>query len=163
MYENFGNFLLIIFTISKIDFTIKKQILGRKLGNLEWEDGNSGISSETTETRESRVRRQPVCGDPPSATQPDLARPTRTWHDSPGATHQIDGSSHSRFPGFRRLTRDSRISGLFFVKSLEKSGKIWKISFLDSWGQNKILKFLDFYKIFIYGWYFLYKPLFPSS
>ena len=24
MYENFGNFLLIIFTISKIDFTIKK-------------------------------------------------------------------------------------------------------------------------------------------
>ena len=32
MYENFGNFLLIIFTISKIDFTIKKQILGRKLG-----------------------------------------------------------------------------------------------------------------------------------
>ena len=35
MYENFGNFLLIIFTISKIDFTIKKPILGRKLGNLE--------------------------------------------------------------------------------------------------------------------------------
>ena len=35
MYENFGNFLLIIFTISKIDFTIKKQISGRKLGNLE--------------------------------------------------------------------------------------------------------------------------------
>ena len=33
MYENFGNFLLIIFTISKIDFTIKKPILGRKPGN----------------------------------------------------------------------------------------------------------------------------------
>ena len=33
MYENFGNFLLIIFTISKIDFTIKKTILGRKPGN----------------------------------------------------------------------------------------------------------------------------------
>ena len=32
MYENFGNFLLIIFTISKIDFTIKKPILGRKPG-----------------------------------------------------------------------------------------------------------------------------------
>ena len=33
MYEHFGNFLLIIFTITKIDFTIKKQILGRKPGN----------------------------------------------------------------------------------------------------------------------------------
>ena len=38
MYENFGNFLLIIFTISKIDFTIKK-------------------TDFRPETRESRVRR----------------------------------------------------------------------------------------------------------
>ena len=34
---------------------------------------------------------------------------------------------------------------------------------LDSWDQNKILNFLDFFKIFIYGQYFLYKPSFPSS
>ena len=39
MYENFGNFLLIIFTISKIDFTIKKPILGRK---------QESMASETT-------------------------------------------------------------------------------------------------------------------
>ena len=43
--------------------------------------------------------------------------------------------SHSRFPG--RLTRDSQISSPFFRK---KSGKIVKISFLDSRDQNKILK-----------------------
>ena len=52
------------------------------------------------------------------------------------------------------------INPIFFCK------KFWiirKIIFLGSWDQNKILKFLDFFKIFIYGQYFLYKPLFPSS
>ena len=42
----------------------------------------------------------------------------------------------------RLLTRDSRIYGMFFVKI---SGKIWKIGFLDSWDQNKILNFLWFF------------------
>ena len=46
MYENFQICFLIIFTIKKKIFTIKKPILGRKLGNLEWND--LGISSETT-------------------------------------------------------------------------------------------------------------------
>ena len=78
-------------------------------------------------------------------------------------------SSHSRFPGFRRLTRDSWVSvvsleiPVFPIFLLKISGKIVKIVFSDSRDQNKILKFLDFFKIFIYGQYFLYKPLFPSS
>ena len=54
----------------------------------------------------------------------------------------------------RQLTR------FFFRK---KIGKIRKIIFLGSWDQNKILKFLDFCKNFIYDPYFLYKPSFPSS
>ena len=47
MYENFGNFLLIIFTISKIDFTIKKPILGRK---------QESMASETSRERNRRRR-----------------------------------------------------------------------------------------------------------
>ena len=45
MYENFGNFLLIIFTM-KISSFLRKN-------GLEY-----GITSETTETREPRVRRR---------------------------------------------------------------------------------------------------------
>ena len=83
----------------------------------------------------------------------------------------IPRSSHSRFPG--RLTRDYKadqvaISGKIAIfdfpeNLVKKAGKIQKIGFLDSWDQNKILKFLDFSIFFIYGQYFLYKPLFPSS
>ena len=53
-----------------------------------------------------------------------------------------------------------RFPAHFFLK---KSGKFVKIYFLGSRDQNKILKFLDFCKIFIYGQYFLYKASFPSS
>ena len=49
---------------------------------------------------------------------------------------------------------------IFFVK---KSGKIIKICFFDSRDQNKILNFFDSFNFFIYGQYFLYEPLFPSS
>ena len=48
MYENFGNFLLIIFTISKIDFTIKKPILGRKQESMASETTWESMASETT-------------------------------------------------------------------------------------------------------------------
>ena len=47
MYENFGNFLLIIFTISKIDFTIKKPILGRKRESMTSETTRESMTSET--------------------------------------------------------------------------------------------------------------------
>ena len=47
MYENFGNFLLIIFTISKVDFTIKKQILGRKRESMTSETTRESMASET--------------------------------------------------------------------------------------------------------------------
>ena len=47
MYENFGNFLLIIFTISKIDFTIKKPILGRKRESMTSETTRLSMASET--------------------------------------------------------------------------------------------------------------------
>jgi len=47
MYENFGNFLLIIFTISKIDFTIKKPILGRKQESMASETTRESMASET--------------------------------------------------------------------------------------------------------------------
>ena len=75
----------------------------------------------------------------------------------------ITGASRSRLQGrpgcdFRKFRKIDFPD--FFVK---KYGKIQKIRFLDSWDQNKILKFLDFYKIFIYGQYFLYKASFPSS
>ena len=75
--------------------------------------------------------------------------------------------TYGRQPVVLRLTDDDsdtpgakNPNSLFFVK---KSGKIRKIGFLDSWDQNKILNFLDFFNFFIYGQYFLYKPLFPSS
>ena len=48
MYENFGNFLLIIFTINNSSFTIKKN---------DFRPGME-ITSETTETRNPRVRRR---------------------------------------------------------------------------------------------------------
>ena len=47
--------------------------------------------------------------------------------------------------------------------SVKKIRKIVKICFLDSWDQNQILKFVDFFNCFIYGQYFLYDPLSPSS
>ena len=47
MYENFGNFLLIIFTISKIDFTIKKPILGLKQESMASETTWESMESET--------------------------------------------------------------------------------------------------------------------
>ena len=48
----------------------------------------------------------------------------------------------------------------FFVN---KSGKIRKIGFLNSWDQDKILIFLDFSIFLKYARYFRYKPSFPSS
>ena len=54
---------------------------------------------------------------------------------------------HHGYPGFRRLTRDSRNRHLTRNSripdlSCKKSGKIVKIGFLDSQDQNKILNFL---------------------
>ena len=49
------------------------------------------------------------------------------------------------------------VSPIFLVKN---SGKIVNIGFSDSRGQNKIL---NFFLIFLYARYFLYKPPFPSS
>ena len=54
---------------------------------------------------------------------------------------EVAGSSHSRFQGFRPQFLDFRN----FCSS-----KIEKIYFLDSRHQNKILKFLSFFSIFLY-------------
>ena len=64
MYENFGNFLLIIFTISKIDFTIKKPILGRKQESMASETTWESMASETTR---ARARPGPGPGPEPRA------------------------------------------------------------------------------------------------
>ena len=69
----------------KTIFTIFPEMFTRKIGN-------TGISSETTETQESRVRRRRL---------PLGRAPARSTSDSQ------EWLSHSRFPGFRRLTRDS--------------------------------------------------------
>ena len=149
--------------------------------------GNTGITSETT-IPESRVRRRfresllptvpvYVARDPRPAhsgmterragLQPPLNifkhRFEFTWLLNNASIYR--SSSHSRFRD-RRLTRDSAIvvslvipvfPAHFVVKN---SGKIVKISFSDSRDQNKIA---DFFMIFLYDQYFLYKPPFPSS
>ena len=167
----------------RICFTMKKSIFyERKAGNLgiSSETAVAGILIETTipgissETiRESVMRPvQPLwspCEAPLEHLSGQLVNRLSRWSDRP-----LD-----KFPG-RLWPRDYQAVSLaitrptgcdfrkfrkidfpdFFVK---KSGKIRKICFLDSWDQNKILNFLDFFKIFIYDRYFLYKPLFPSS
>ena len=57
MYENFGNFLLIIFTIKSFSFTIKKTDF-RPGTEITSETTIPGISSETTETRDPLVSRR---------------------------------------------------------------------------------------------------------
>ena len=99
--------------------------------------------------RESRVRRR---------------RPGKTTARMSAEVIGLEASTGPGFPGRltrdswnRRLTRDSRIPGFF-------SYKIWKNRKNRFFGlPGPILKFLDLFKVFIYGQYFLYKPLFPSS
>ena len=74
-------------------------------------------------------------------------------------------SSHSRFPGFRRLTRDS------WNRRLTRDYRIPDFSGKNFWKNRKNRFFgllgpkwnFRFFLIFLYAWYFLYKPLFPAA
>ena len=80
---------------------------------------NTGITSETTGLRVSGPR-VPGLRDP-GPRVPGLRDP------GPGSVVSlvVPGfpSSHSWFPGARRLTRDSRIPAHFFVKKIRKNRK----------------------------------------
>ena len=84
------------------------------------------------------------CPDHPKYPQ-SIPRSTR---NRPKADLWNPRSFHSRFPG--RFTRDSQVVSLVIPRFpahvfVKKFGKNVKIGFLDSWDQNKILKFSWFF------------------
>ena len=105
MYVNFGNFLLIIFTISKIDFTIKKPILGRKPGNRNFRKSQPVglvIASETPLW--SRVRRpwiKPGC-DRWTYIWPGSQKPN--WYVAKKPAARLSSGPASRSWGSQRVT-----------------------------------------------------------
>ena len=102
MYENFGNFLLIIST-KKIDFYDKKNDFRPETG-ISSETTIPGISSEMTETRMIALVLLLVTGQKPSV-QPETSVPPES-PVPPEGSRVSDGSlaapgfpsSHSRFP-----------------------------------------------------------------
>ena len=74
----FQNFILVP-GVRKIDFydfpgkNLRKN--GLEYGNHEWDDGNSGTTSETTETRDPKVRRR-LC---PSSWDRDHRKLFQLW------------------------------------------------------------------------------------
>ena len=82
-------------------------------GNLEWADGNPGISSEPTETRKT--------GSLASSKINFLAARNDSWGSQklPGRRRLTRDSRNRRLTRdsqARRLTRGSRISGFFFFR-----------------------------------------------
>ena len=74
-------------------------------------------------------------------------------------------SSHSRFPGSRRLTRDSwnrRLTRDFRIPNFSRK-KIRKNRKNRFFGLPGPKSNFEIFMIFLYDQYFLYEPLFPSS
>ena len=119
MYENFGNFLLIIFTMNISSFTIKKTILGRiresrvrrrfresrvkrRRPVAVWKDANPRLALARSWVWQRTSPEADLASDQPRAGSSTSLAQTWDWHQTglePGLAPAIPKfpSSHSRF------------------------------------------------------------------